>query len=200
MDGLPARRDEPTTVLQSADALFDDLYRTHYRHIYGYCARRVQADRIEDVVAEVFTVAWRRIDTVPRSSDGLLWLYGVARRVVAHEWRSMGRRRRLQQRAIGTRDPDSAGPELQVVERAEYRMIRHAASQLRRQEREVLLLTAWEDLSHAEVSQVLGISEGAAKQRLHRARRRLARLYARLDPAEGDQPSAKTHDQEGGGR
>lgn len=199
MDGRPVRRNEVTALVGSADAVFDDLYRSHYRSVYGYCMRRVSRDRVEDAVAEVFTVAWRRIGAVPAGSEALLWLYGVARRVVAHEWRAVGRRSRLVRRARAVSvEPASAGPELQLVERAEYRMIRQAASQLRPEEREILMLTVWEELSHAEVGQVLGISDGAVKQRLHRARRKLARAYVALDSKDDGQPPATA--QEGGGR
>ena len=184
----------------SAEAVFDGLYRKHYRDVYGYCLRRVSRERVEDAVAEVFTVAWRRRGVVPGGADSLLWLYGVARRVVAHEWRSVARRSRLVRRAGAAAGESAwAGPELQLVERAEYRMIRQAAAQLRPEEREILMLTVWEELSQAEVGEVLGISRGAVKQRLHRARRKLARAYAALDASDdGDQPPATA--QEGGGR
>jgi RNA polymerase sigma factor (sigma-70 family) len=60
-------------------------------------------------------------------------------------------------------------------------MIRKAASQLRHEEQEVLLLTVWEEMPQADVAALLGISIGAVKQRLYRARRKLARIYSKLD-------------------
>ncbi len=177
MDGRPGPWGTGRAPVGTPEAVFDDLYRRHYRGVYRYCRRRVSRDRVEDAVAEVFTVAWRRIDAVPEGPDSLLWLYGVARRVVMHEWRSADRRMRLVRRACSTAPtPGPLSPELQVVEQARYRLVRDAASRLRPQEVEILLLTACEELSQAEVAHVMGISPGAVKQRLYRARRKLAGL------------------------
>jgi RNA polymerase sigma-70 factor (ECF subfamily) len=191
MDGESALHSDDSSVLPDAERLFDDLYRAHYREMYAYCLRRIPRERVEDAVSEIFTVAWRRIDDVPRGSERLLWLYGVARRIVAHEWRSAGRRRRLIGRVRDTAAEHATDePELQLVERAEYRMIRKAASQLRREEQEVLLLTVWEEMPQADVAALLGISIGAVKQRLYRARRKLARIYSILDTDHTVRPPA----------
>ncbi len=181
-----ARHGQKSGTLAAADARFDDLYRRHYRTLHAYCRRRVSGPRVEDAVAEVFTVVWRRIADVPPPGEELLWLYGVARRIVAHEWRAAGRRSRLTRRASSRPDVAPASePELQVVRRTEYDLIVRAARRLPPTEREILFLTVWEELPQAEIAELLDISVGAVKQRLLRARRRLAREYERLDPDEG---------------
>ena len=57
------------------------IYRRHYALIHAYVARRLR-DRglADDVTADVFTVAWRRLDDIPSPIGG--WLFGVARHVV----------------------------------------------------------------------------------------------------------------------
>jgi RNA polymerase sigma-70 factor (ECF subfamily) len=64
-----------------------------------------------------------------------------------------------------------------VVRRAEYDSVLEAAARLSRADREILTLAAWEGLPHREISEVLGCSVAAVDQRLHRAKRRLAKHY-----------------------
>jgi RNA polymerase sigma-70 factor (ECF subfamily) len=75
---------------------FRSLYEEHYRSIQVYALRRAEpADDVADVVAEVFTIAWRRLARIPGPPPDRLWLYGVARRVVAGKLRSARRCRQL---------------------------------------------------------------------------------------------------------
>jgi RNA polymerase sigma-70 factor (ECF subfamily) len=75
---------------------FSYLYREHYRSVWAYAVRRIESRAdAADVVADVFATAWRRLPDVPDSPADLLWLYGVARRVVAGKRRSAARMRNL---------------------------------------------------------------------------------------------------------
>ncbi|RPI10520.1 MAG: hypothetical protein EHM63_03025, partial [Actinobacteria bacterium] len=80
------------------DARFAELYARCYRPVWEYCTRRLAADAVEDAVAETFLTVWRRLDDVPAGEDALVWIYGVAYRVIGHQWRSIARRGRLQER------------------------------------------------------------------------------------------------------
>jgi RNA polymerase sigma factor (sigma-70 family) len=163
-------------------ARFNALYDDYYRAIYGYVWRRSAGgqDDVPDVVAEVFLVAWRRLDAVPPPPGDRLWLYAVARRVVMDHQRSGIRRRRLEARLItaagaGQGEGDASPAHLRL---------RAAIDRLRPKDREALRLVEWDGLSHAQAAQVLGCSVGAVAARLHRAR---ARLRAELAP--GSHPS-----------
>jgi RNA polymerase sigma-70 factor (ECF subfamily) len=163
------------------DTLFAELYRLHYRPIYDYCRRRLAADVVDDAVAETFLTAWRRLEDVPAGDAARVWLYGVAYRVIGHLWRSTARRRRLEGRLRSVvHRPASAADEL-VIDGDEYRRVLDAAARLRHTDAEVLRLVAWEQLSVVEIAAVLDITANAVKQRLHRARRNLAREYRRLE-------------------
>jgi len=171
------------TVVGAADrpappeARFHALFARHYPAVFGYALRRVGRDEAGDATAEVFTVAWRRIERVPAEPETLPWLYGVARRVLANQERAARRRLRLEARAAvspGAADeaPGTAGVDIEA-----------ALLRLRSADREVLRLAAWEELQPAEIAAVLGCSANAAAVRLHRARQRLAGEMTREVPS-----------------
>ena len=174
-----------------SDTRFIELYERCYRPVYAYCRRRTTVERVDDVVADTFLVAWRRIDQVPRGSEVLPWLYGVAYRVLGHEWRGTSRHRRLDRklRALGKEAP--VLPEEVVLMRQESRLVRDALSGLKPTDQEILLLTAWEELPQADIAVTLNISIGAVRQRLHEAKKNLANQYDRLDKKRNKTPAAK---------
>jgi RNA polymerase sigma-70 factor (ECF subfamily) len=162
------------------EARFVDIYLRCGKPVQAYCARRIPSPHVADAVAEVFLVAWRRIAEVPEGDATLPWLYGVAYRVVSHQWRQGGRSRRMRERLPGWLESEVAEPDVVIVRNEEYRMVLAAASRLRAVDQEILRLTLWEELSHADVAEVLGIDPAAVKQRAYRARRNLAREYQRM--------------------
>lgn len=141
------------------------LYRAHYRDVAGYVRRRIEPELAEDVVAETFLVAWRRLDEVP--NDARPWLLGVARKTLATQRRSMARRRLLLARIEATQNTHERG------ERASDAGIADALMRLSEKDREAITLVAWEGLTPAEAALVVGISPVAFRVRLHRAKRRL---------------------------
>lgn len=147
----------------------EELFRRHASDVLAYALRRSDPQTAEDVVSDVFLIAGRHLDRVPESAPNL-WLYAVARRVLANHRRAERRREALA-RAIGhsARERTLPEPASPLVE---------ALASLRPADREVLMLTAWEGLDAASVGRVLGCSTHAVHTRLHRAR---MRLQAKLD-------------------
>jgi RNA polymerase sigma-70 factor, ECF subfamily len=164
------------------------LYAAHLHAILAYAVRRVRApEDAADVVAETFLIAWRRSEQVPDGDEARLWLYAVARRVLANHTRAEGRRSRLGARLrteLGDRmiEPDPAD------ELIEVRAVRQALARLQPSDREVLELTAWEHLAPREIAVALELSPEAVRTRLHRARARLR-----------EQLRASGHDPDGSG-
>ncbi len=147
------------------------IYEAHYLSIYNYSLRRVGvAHEAGDVVADVFATAWRRIDEVPIPPEERLWLYGVARRTLSQHRRSTVRRRRLADRLIVGSVPE---PQVSASEDPDHGRLIAAMGELRPDDCEALRLVLWEDLSHAEVAEVLGCSVNAVGIRVHRAKARL---------------------------
>ncbi len=162
------------------DAWFDQLYERHYRAVLAYCVRRAARADADEAASETFAVAWRRRHDVPGGNRALPWLYGVARRVLSHQRRSAGRFRRLTEKVTAIHPPPPPRPDTVVVERQEYAQVRAAVAALPDNDREVLLLSAWDGLSHQEIAAVLGCSQAAVDKRLVRAKQRLARKYDTL--------------------
>ncbi|MEO7118004.1 MAG: sigma-70 family RNA polymerase sigma factor [Candidatus Limnocylindrales bacterium] len=151
---------------------FSRLYTGHHRSVLAYALRRcANPSDAEDAASETFVVAWRRISDVP--PEAVPWLYGICRRVIANQRRSVMRRMALRLRLIA---------EPTVVEARVGEPVGAATAALRRlgpDDQELLRLIAWEEMSHGEAAIVLGITPNAVAIRLHRARQRFA---AALDP------------------
>jgi RNA polymerase sigma-70 factor (ECF subfamily) len=148
----------------------ESLFEAHHRALLAYAARRspTLADA-EDVVAEVFLVAWRRLSEVPAGEEARPWLFGVARNTIANQRRGFTRRLRLQARLEQTTErPMTEVP----VPNSDAEPALEALSRLSASDQELLRLAAWEELSHAEIAEVMGISVNAVAIRLHRARAR----------------------------
>jgi len=163
---------------------FRALYDAHYWRVLAYAVRRTnQRDDAREVVAEVFSIAWRRFDDIPSGAE-LPWLYGVARRVLANQRRAHGRWSRLLERVGLLEAGEASEPGADLPDH--YADIRTALTKLNRTEREILLLTLWEGLSQAEVGVMLGLSENAVAIRAHRARRKLRAAYEHETGTGGD--------------
>jgi RNA polymerase sigma-70 factor (ECF subfamily) len=152
------------------EAAFRDLYNRTSTRVYAYVRRQCDDSDCDDVIAEVYLAAWRHYEELPDQS--MPWLLGTAKKVLANHWRSRGRRQRLATEVAGLDQlaaPDCAN---QAVERAD---LLQAMSTLSADDREVLLLAGWDGLDSFGVAAVLDCSAQAARARLSRARRRLAR-------------------------
>jgi RNA polymerase sigma-70 factor, ECF subfamily len=158
---------------ESREARFTALYEAELDAVRAYAWRR-GPDKADDVVAETFLVAWRRLDDVP--SDARPWLIGIARNVRLNEARA-DRRRSALGRRLASAEPRSAGDATPAVAGE----LGRALGALSERDREILLLAAWEELDAAGIGAVVGCTRATAAVRLHRARRRLAALLDR-DP------------------
>jgi len=153
---------------RDAVARFSEMYGALYGRIHAYAQRRVGAEAADEVAAETFLVAWRRLDAVP--SDPLPWLYGVARNVVLRHHAGHAR----QAAARDALELERAAPE--PAGGGDDAALWEAWQQLSQTDREVLSLVAWEELPVADAASALGCSAPVFSVRLHRARKRLERL------------------------
>jgi RNA polymerase sigma factor (sigma-70 family) len=150
------------------------LFTAHARSVWAYARRRTDPATADDVVDEVFVVAWRQLDTVP--DDVLPWLLACARHALANAQRAERRRTRLFDRVAA-----EASLRENASEPLDDGLLGAALSTLSVRDRETLLLVAWEGLSSAQAAVVLGCSPQAFRVRSHRARRRLEAALRRAD-------------------
>lgn len=155
---------------------FEGLFRAHYPAVRRYAYHRaITGGDADDLVAETFLIAWRRLDVVP-DDDALPWLLAVAANVQRNHARS---RRRYLHLVDRVPPPEAAPPPLEPSDNAPA--IRAALAALTPSDREILLLVAWDGMTPHQAATVLGTNAGAARLRLHRARKRFAAHYQPTD-------------------
>jgi len=153
------------------DDRFSDFYAAQFADVWRFARRRTETgEDADDVTAETFAVAWRRRTDIP-ADDGRLWLFGVARNVLANHQRDTRRRGRLHLRLV-TKDAPPATYE--DADRTGGELWRALAA-LPPDDRELLLMRAWDRLGASEIATLLDISAATVSSRLHKARRRLDR-------------------------
>ena len=149
------------------------IFDRHAPHIERYLARRLGQQVADDLLAEAFLVAFsKRERHDPSRPNARPWLYGIATNLVGQHRREEVRRHR----------PPSAGPPVDdhadqvaadVTAQAMRSILTGALAALSAQDRDVLLLVAWEQLSYLEVAEALTIPVGTVRSRLNRARRKV---------------------------
>lgn len=129
-----------------------------------FARRHVGATDAADIVADTFTIAWRRWAEVPTPPTA--WLFGTARHVIRNHVRSQRRRSALDQRLLLLSEvaaTDHAVPLERAVALARL-------AELSEEQREALLLVSWDGLTTEEAATALGIRPATFRKRLQRAR------------------------------
>jgi len=181
-----------------SEARFRTTFDAYYDAVARYCLRRMAVQEVNDVVADVFAIAWRKIDALPTGEDALPWLFSVARNEIRNRHRAAIRLRRLGTRAAGQASQADPGPEAVVVSHAEYADLMSALRTLRPDDQEVLLLRTQEDLDYEQIGHAIGASPEATRKRVTRALQRLRRAAGISNPAAN--PARSRAIQEGGDR
>ncbi|WP_318241256.1 RNA polymerase sigma factor [Cellulomonas avistercoris] len=155
-------------------AWFERLVHAHATAVHRYVVRRVGASDVEDLTADVLTVAWRRREDVPAGAE-LPWLYRTVSYVVANH-------RRKSRPVLVADVPDEADADDPALRAVRDETVRTVLAALSARDREVLLLHAWEGLTGEGLAAALGIGRGGADAALSRARSRLRAAFADAAP------------------
>jgi RNA polymerase sigma factor (sigma-70 family) len=158
-------------IVDPAD--FEVAFQQHFPSIYRFISRRVGTALAEDLTAETFATAYRRRASFePRRGSLRSWLYGIAINLVRNHWRAEQHLLALDARLVPETDlPDSTEAiDQRVIATLLAPRLAAALGLLTRDQRDVLLLHAWAELSHEEIAAVLEIPPGTARSRLSRAR------------------------------
>jgi RNA polymerase sigma factor (sigma-70 family) len=195
--GVARRGVEPDGVLIERSVhgrpdAFVEVIRRHEIAIHGYLARRTGRQAADDLLAEVWLRAFAARGGYDSGYDNARpWLYGIARNVLREHWRASGRTSSGEEPApIGETSVDPWDGVIERLDSAERAMaVMAAVRTLPPAEREMLLLVAWEQLTPAEAAKVLGVPQGTARSRLHRARATVRQVLIERD---GDQAGVRT--------
>lgn len=176
------------------EAQFSALFAAHFDDLWRFARRRcASGDAADDVVAQVFAVAWRRRADLPSSAERL-WLFGVARNVLANERRSGTRQQRLRTKLT------AVSADLMADTPAVEAPTLPPLDVLSADEREAVQLRYWDELSVSEIAELLECSANAVSLRLHRARRKLLGTGDAKDPDSGGHVATEPDQPEGGAR
>ncbi|MGO8884859.1 MAG: RNA polymerase sigma factor [Streptosporangiaceae bacterium] len=152
---------------------FEAAFQEHFPPVYRFIARRVGTAIAEDLAAETFATAYRRRASFDPGRGSLRsWLYGIAGNLVRNHWRAEQHLLALDARLVPEieESDDSEMADQRVAAALLAPRLAAALGQLTGDQREVLLLHAWGELSHEEIAAALQIAPGTARSRLSRAR------------------------------
>lgn len=167
------------TVDEGCRSRFELLYTETRVALLGYLARRTPtAEDAVDLLAEVYLVAWRRIESIPEGERARLYLFGVARNVLGNHRRSEHRRRFLFDRLRTELGSVSVRSSEALRDDPRLGALDAALATLDPVDRELITLNVWEGLTAAEIAVVTDRSTGSVRVRLHRARTSMSRLLA----------------------
>jgi RNA polymerase sigma-70 factor (ECF subfamily) len=184
-------------VADGDDGAFAVLYERHAKAVYNFCFRRTANwSRAEDLVADVFLVAWRRQAEVVISTESgstLPWLLGVALNVVRNASRSQRRGDHALARLDARAAEEDFSPDLvlRLGDEQQMKAVLEQVQQLPAQEQDALALCAWAGLGYEEAAVALGVPIGTVRSRLSRARGHLRELLAVSGHDVGDERVAR---------
>ena len=159
----------PTGSQARRDA-FEALFSTHATAVHRYAQRRVAPSDVEDVVADVFVIAWRKFDEIPSGFEQP-WLFRTTWNVIAN------RHRKFVELPFDSLPDSPDGGDIADTVIGDL-MLQRAWLTLSARDREVLRLVAWEGLNGSELASALGISVSGAGVALSRARERFTAACA----------------------
>lgn len=148
-------------------------------------AFRLTGDRplAEDVTQEVFLKVYRAAHKLDPDRDPRPWLASIVYNACRDHWRSWGHKLKTKSgeldEAAAARHPELAspgGPEKDLLRQEEEQQVQNALGKLPEDSRTVVVLRDYEGLPYSEISEILGITSGAARKRYSRALTELGQL------------------------
>ncbi len=165
---------EQTLVSQAIDGdadAFGVLYTRHLDAIYRYVYFRVADEALaEELTGEVFVRAWTGLPNYQsRGHRFSSWLYRIAQNLLVDHYRRESSRAEIDEMGLDAIQSEETLPENQVIDRQELFSLAEAIRNLSQDEQQVIVLRFIEGLSHREVAEAIGKSEGASRVIQHRA-------------------------------
>lgn len=163
------------------DAL-GELFERHHGPLFGFLVKLTgQRTAAEDIVQTVFQRMLKYRHTYRENGSFTAWMYHLARRCAADHFRKTGAAPRPTDPAeLAAHADDAPNAGATAAIRDDHALLHAALARLDHNDREVLLLARFEELSFAEIAAILDCSVGAAKVRAHRAMKELRDVFLRM--------------------
>jgi RNA polymerase sigma-70 factor, ECF subfamily len=162
----------------------EEFFEAHFERVHALVYRLLGERALsEDVTQEVFFKAYRALDRLDPERDPGPWLTAIAYNACRDVWRSGSHRMGRRSTSIEA-DPATSGrlaalgddPERALLRAERERLVREAIVRLPEPLRAAVLLYDYQDLSHQQVAELLGIDHAAARKRYSRALKALGKL------------------------
>lgn len=193
--GIRAREVNQQTTSPQELPSFEQIFRDNYKFVRHAVARSLGPDNpdLDDVVQEVFLVAFRKLDSYDRKCQITTWLWGLTWRVASHH----RRRQKLRQFFGSSRDPDPTAinpthPEREYLARQGLRDVYTILDRMSERKRQVLILYELDGYSGPEIAKILGCSQATVWTHLHVARKEfMKRTLRAANNPQWSQPSVQ---------
>src|SRR5262245_6946383 len=175
--GATLTMSEPLTDARTAGPEIEAAVREHAQLVFKICYAVVRNHHdAEDATQEVFLRVWRNASRLNEIEDLRSWIARIA-------WNAaIDRKRRIPELQIDEHFEVSqtASAEREVISGQTLILLERAIARLPRKEREAIILASVEEMSMAEIAQVVGASEATVRGRIFRARQQLRERMKRF--------------------
>lgn len=163
----------------NALAEFTAIYEDHYLAVRQFSSWQCEPSELDDVVADVFLVAWRRFSEL-EAEWARPWLFGVAKNVLRSRQRSVRRASAFVNQLVALRPAAATDLDAGELSIDDVELIKAGLKALPADDQEILILSTWYEMTAAELAVALSITKNNATVRLHRARTRFRTIIAGL--------------------
>jgi RNA polymerase sigma-70 factor (ECF subfamily) len=171
-------------IARSERSALEALYVRHQTALFRYLLH-FTSDRgaAEELLQDTLVAVWKNAQSFGGRSSVAAWLFGIARRRAFKRLRRRGPEHVELEAAAGVADSEP-DPETALLAQVERAQLVEAVGRLAAMHQEILLLAFVQQLSYAEIAEVLGVPVGTVKSRLHAAKRALRDGLGAIDKDE----------------
>lgn len=160
--------------IQSGDSsAFAELYDRYFEKIYKFIYyKTTHKENAEDLCSQTFTKALEKISDFKFTNTGTFsaWLYRIARNTVIDFYRTSPQQQDIDQTYNLYQEDDM---ENKISDKQNLDSIRDKLGSLKQEQREIIVMRVWDELSYKEISEIVGKSEASCKMSFSRGIKQL---------------------------